>query len=88
MNVHFFAAARAAAGTSSAEVSLEDLKEPTLAALLNYLPTRFTGTTAAGMSLGQVLAQCSFLIDGESSPATASLAGATRVDVLPPFAGG
>ena len=47
------------------------------------------GTTEAGMSLKEVLGRCSFLIDGAGNTAMYSpLAGVTRVDVLPPFAGG
>ncbi len=41
------------------------------------------------MSLKEVLGRCSFLIDGAGNTAMDSpLVGVTRVDVLPPFAGG
>ncbi|HJE11278.1 MAG TPA: MoaD/ThiS family protein, partial [Corynebacterium glutamicum] len=47
-----------------------------------------TETTAAGMTLAQIFDRCTFLIDGRSADSSASLSGASRVDVLPPFAGG
>ena len=71
LTVHYFAAARAAAG------------------VVVQLGKDHTGTTAAGMSLKEVLGRCSFLIDGAGNTVMDSpLAGVTRVDVLPPFAGG
>lgn len=83
VEIHYFAAARAAAG-----VSHELVDAPaTLGELLNELATTHTGTTEAGMSLGEVLERCTFLVDGNAERA-ATLEGATRVDVLPPFAGG
>ena len=61
----------------------------TLGDLVVQLGKDHTGTTAAGMSLKEVLGRCSFLIDGAGNTAMDSpLAGVTRVDVLPPFAGG
>lgn len=88
MDIYFFAAARAAAGISHTSISLDELDSPTLASLLSCLSTHFTGTTATGMSLSQVLERCSFLVDGEASATDTSLVTAQRVDVLPPFAGG
>ncbi len=40
------------------------------------------------MGLGEVLERCTFLVDGKNAERAATLEGATRVDVLPPFAGG
>lgn len=88
MQIHFFAAARAASGTSEVQVSLAELTEPTLRALVAHLSEEFTGKTASGMTLAQVMQQCSFLIDGTRSELDAALADDARVDVLPPFAGG
>ncbi|WKD59474.1 MoaD/ThiS family protein [Corynebacterium caspium] len=86
MQVHYFAAARAAAGTDQ-----EFLDNPpaTLGELLEMLATTHPGTTAAGMHLAEIFKRCSFLIDGmrQNAPET-SLAGVARVDILPPFAGG
>ena len=46
------------------------------------------GTTPSGLTLAQVMEQCSFLVNGARSDAEAPLQDADRVDVLPPFAGG
>lgn len=88
LEIHYFAAARAARG-----VAQETLKpERDLASLLEVLGSRHTGLTAGGMSLSQVFERCSFLVDGRSvareDAATTSLDAVSRVDVLPPFAGG
>lgn len=89
MLVHFFAAARAAAGASTLEVPAEVLAQSdTLGDLLAYLGENISGSTAAGMSFAEVLSQCSFLLDGVASEPTAPLVNAARLDVLPPFAGG
>lgn len=87
VDVHFFAAARDAAGC--AHTSLTDAEVPaTLGDLLQFLASSFTGSTAAGTSMGEVLERCSFLLDGKTSTAESPLNGISRVDVLPPFAGG
>ncbi|WP_448853503.1 MoaD/ThiS family protein [Corynebacterium frankenforstense] len=84
IEVHYFAAARAAAGTA-----LERVEAPgTLSELVARLAAAHSGTTEAGMSLASVLERCSFLVDGARSELSASLDDAARVDVLPPFAGG
>ncbi len=84
VEIHYFAAARAAAG-----VSHEQIAAPaTLGELLDTVAAEHSGTTEAGMSLGEVLDRCTFLVDGKNAERAASLTGATRVDVLPPFAGG
>lgn len=77
MRIHYFAAARAAAGLAEEEVDAF----PTLKLLLEDASARHP-------DLHTILARCSFLVDGHRADATTSLAGATRVDVLPPFAGG
>lgn len=88
MQVRFYAAARAAAGTAEVNVPLEALGAPTVGALTAYLAGQFTGTTHSGLTLGQVMAQCSFLVEGARCDADAPLTDYVRVDVLPPFAGG
>ncbi|AHI21561.1 MoaD/ThiS family protein [Corynebacterium vitaeruminis] len=85
MEIHYFAAARAARGVA---VDKREEEFPTLGALLERLASENAGTTDAGMSLGEVFARCTFLIDGRAAAPEESLEGATRVDVLPPFAGG
>ena len=73
MQIHFFAAARAASGVAETQEKLGEA---------------FTGKTASGMTLAQVMHQCSFLIDGTRSELDTVLTDNARVDVLPPFAGG
>lgn len=85
MEIHYFAAARAAAGTDREQVA--DIPA-TLGELLDARAAAHTGTTDAGMTLGDVFGRCTFLIDGRNSGRTDALSGAARVDVLPPFAGG
>ena len=74
-----FAAARAAAGCSQAQVPAGPVSE-VLRALTDGLPPRFAG----------VLSVSSLVADGERiDPASGShLADGAVVDVLPPFAGG
>ena len=89
MQVHFFAAARAAAGTAQTTVQLQALPAATLQALIDHLGEHHTGTTPSGLNLAQVMEQCSFLVNGQRAERTATLeADDLRVDVLPPFAGG
>lgn len=85
VEIYYFAAARAAAGTDREVV--QDASG-TLGELLSTLAASHAGTTDAGMSLEEVFERCTFLIDGRNSPRETSLLGASRVDVLPPFAGG
>lgn len=93
MRIHYFAAARAAAGTAEEEVGqfatlgllLDD------AALRHPAPAPASSEAAApakGLLLADVLERCTFLVDGRRAERETSLAGAERVDVLPPFAGG
>ncbi|OFT74856.1 molybdopterin synthase sulfur carrier subunit [Corynebacterium sp. HMSC30G07] len=77
MRIHYFAAARAAAGL--AEEDVEAL--PTLELLL-------ADAAARHPDLQPILDRCTILIDGQRATPDASLTGASRVDVLPPFAGG
>jgi len=87
VDVHFFAAARDAAGCTHTSLAHGDVPA-TLGDLLEFLSTTFTGTTGAGTSMVEVLERCSFLLDGKTSTAETPLSGVSRVDVLPPFAGG
>ncbi len=85
MEIHYFAAARAAAGIDRERVA--DVPA-TLGELLDERAATHTGATDAGMTLGEVFDRCTFLIDGRNSTRGQALTGAARVDVLPPFAGG
>ena len=83
VEIHYFAAARAAAG-----VERESVTAATLGELLDDRAAHHRGTTDAGMSLGEIFDRCTFLVDGRNSGRDTPPAGAARVDVLPPFAGG
>lgn len=79
--VRYWAAARAAAGTTS-----DDVEAATLAEALDDVRARH------GERLAAVLSVCAFVVDGEPVGVRAHesvpLTGAELVDVLPPFAGG
>ena len=78
MRVRYFAAAKAALGRASDE--LDGVAD--LAALEAVL-------VASTPSAADVLARCSYLVDGVSTTDRATpLPAGTSVDVLPPFAGG
>jgi len=77
--VHLFAAARAAVGADQVDVS-----GATLADVINQLTSTYP-------SFAAVAPRCSFLVDGlaaHGDPASVPVAPGTRIDVLPPFAGG
>ncbi len=77
VQVHLFAAARAAAGLSVIEVAPGTLGEVLAAAV------------AAAPRLEEVLGRCSVLVEGLAAPDRAQRVDpGARVDVLPPFAGG
>lgn len=79
--LRYWAAARAAAGVAEEQTSAATLSEALLLAR-SVRDDRF----------GQVLGVCSFVVDGDPvgvrDHAEVPLAGASLVDVLPPFAGG
>ncbi|MDP9798557.1 molybdopterin converting factor small subunit [Catenuloplanes nepalensis] len=80
ITIRYFAAARAAAGTSE---EVLDSAAATLEALLAELATRH------GDRLTSVFARASYLVDGAAwRDRTAALPSDPTVDVLPPFAGG
>lgn len=78
VEVHLFAAARAAAGgTSVLSVPAGSLAE-VLARAVKLAP-----------GLGELLPRCSVLVDGLAGhDDVVDVAAGSRVDVLPPFAGG
>lgn len=78
--VRYFAAARAAAGTETEDVTVPS--GTTVQDLIDQLASR-------GPDLGRVLARCSYLCDGLAVRDTGiALETAQTLDVLPPFAGG
>ncbi|GAB3944304.1 MoaD/ThiS family protein [Corynebacterium tapiri] len=84
MEIHYFAAARAAAGCASETVT----PPATLKELLVALAAAHSGTTDSGLSLGEIFHRCTFLADGTRVEREHDLTGVSRIDVLPPFAGG
>lgn len=74
--VRYFAAAQDAAGRES---------EPAKALTLGALRTELV---AAHPALGAILDRCALLVDGARAADDSTLAEASTVDVLPPFAGG
>jgi molybdopterin converting factor small subunit len=77
VEVHLFAAARAAVGESLVTVS-----PGTLGSVLEEIQARYPAFT-------RVRPQCSYLLDEVScSDPAAEVGEGSRVDVLPPFAGG
>ncbi|MDO5719668.1 MAG: MoaD/ThiS family protein [Actinomycetaceae bacterium] len=85
MDIYYYGAARAAAGTAHESV---DQEADTLASLLEDLCSTHTGTTGAGTSFAEVMNICTFLGDGARLDMDTSLADIERIDVMPPFAGG
>lgn len=81
LKVRYFASARAAAGTDSETVTVDD--GATVADVLRVLTQRHAGQFAA------IAEASSLLLDGVAvrSPDT-HIATASELDVLPPFAGG
>jgi molybdopterin synthase sulfur carrier subunit len=78
-DVHFFAAARAAVGTSALQVGGETLAEICDAIEMDH------------PSFAKVRPQCSYLIDAvavHGDPHQVTVPAGARIDVLPPFAGG
>jgi molybdopterin converting factor small subunit len=75
VTVRFFAAARAAAGVSSAEIPAGPIGEG-LSAL------------ALGPAFDEVLAVSTLLCDGRRLDPAEQVSAGQTVDVLPPFAGG
>ncbi|GAA3098452.1 molybdopterin converting factor small subunit [Kribbella aluminosa] len=76
VTIRYFAAARSAAGTSTATAeagSIGDL---------------VTSVSSDRPELARVLSICTFLLDGERADASTKLTKGALVDALPPFAGG
>jgi len=85
VTVRLFAGAAEAFG--SGETELEDV--PDLAALVNDLAALVNELSSDDGEIRRVLGKCSFFVDGEHQrDLKTALADGSRVDVLPPFAGG
>jgi sulfur-carrier protein len=80
ITVRYFAAARAAAGSDSEQLTVRS--GATVGELVDTLGGR-------SRELARVLGRCSFLCDGVAVRDQAQpLRAGTTIDVLPPFAGG
>ncbi|AFH90209.3 MoaD/ThiS family protein [Corynebacterium pseudotuberculosis] len=89
MDVHYFAAARAARGETLDHLDISEHPSVlTLGSLVQLLTRLYGANNAAGMSFAQVLDRSTFLVDGKAADANTLVVDAQRVDVLPPFAGG
>lgn len=76
VTIRYFAAARAAAGESSATAEAASIHD-------------LIGTVSAGRpELARVLGICTFLLDGQRADPSTALHDGAQVDALPPFAGG
>jgi len=81
VQVRYFAAARAAAGTAQETITLTG--RVTIADVLRAV------CDAHGAPLGTVLDRCSYLLDEVAVHGTTTpVADGATLDVLPPFAGG
>ena len=78
VKVNLFAAAKAAAGSTTLTVAAGTLGE-VIGQLVAHSP-----------AMAKVVPQCSFLVDGlvAHSPVDTLVPAGSEVDVLPPFAGG
>jgi len=80
VHLHYWAGARAAAGTASEEVEAATVRQA----------LELAGA-GRGAGFARVVAACSLLVDGLSAhqgDLDALLTGPVQVEVLPPFAGG
>lgn len=80
VTVRYFAGARAAAGTPEEAIGLPP--GATVGGLVETLVGQH------GPDLARVLTACSFLVDEVAGGPERALRDGSRVDVLPPFAGG
>ncbi|GAA1570151.1 MoaD/ThiS family protein [Kribbella hippodromi] len=76
VTIRYFAAARSAAGESSATAEARSIGD--------LVTTVSTGRP----ELARVLSICTFLLDGERADSSTPLTQGALVDALPPFAGG
>jgi molybdopterin synthase sulfur carrier subunit len=76
VTIRYFAAARAAAGESTATADAASVKDLVVT------------VSADRPELARVLGICSFLVDGERVDLDTPLRPGALVDALPPFAGG
>ncbi|KAA9394192.1 MoaD/ThiS family protein [Kocuria coralli] len=90
LTIRFFAAAKAATGKAMEQIDLNQLDgPPTRGSVENLLIEWHPDPPAGEPPLVEVLARCSFLLDGQSCPTPeAEIHDGATLDILPPFAGG
>lgn len=76
VTIRYFAAARSAAGRSTATAEATSIRD------------LVTTVSADRPELARVLSICTFLLNGERADPTTLLFAGAQVDALPPFAGG
>jgi sulfur-carrier protein len=76
VTIRYFAAARSAAGESTATADAASIRE-LIATVSTDRP-----------ELARILNVCTFLLDGERADPTTPLHPGAQIDALPPFAGG
>ncbi|GAA2831339.1 MoaD/ThiS family protein [Kribbella solani] len=76
VTIRYFAAARSAAGESSATAEARSIGD------------LVTTVSVDRPELARVLSICTFLMDGERAESSTPLTQGALVDALPPFAGG
>ncbi|WP_394552377.1 MoaD/ThiS family protein [Agromyces sp. MMS24-JH15] len=87
LEIRYFAAVAAALGTDGEQLAVEPGE--TIDAVLGRLVSRVDPGRAAETRLSELLARCSFIVNGRSTRERGhALAPGDRLDVLPPFAGG
>lgn len=79
VELHYFAAARAALGRSSETLAVPD--GATVGDVVGHL-------TQGAPDAGPVLARCAVLLDGRRAAPSDVVPDGSRIDLLPPFAGG
>lgn len=91
VHVRYFAAAKAAVGAGEETVVLPagSLVRDLVADAVGRAAGRASfELRAPGTDPADVFARCAFLLDGQTVDDSAPLADGSRLDVLPPFAGG
>jgi molybdopterin synthase sulfur carrier subunit len=76
VTIRYFAAARAAAGESSATADAASIRD------------LISTVSADRPELARILGICTFLLDGHRADPSTPLHPGAQVDALPPFAGG
>ncbi|CAM3483692.1 MoaD/ThiS family protein [Isoptericola cucumis] len=85
VELRYFAAARAALGRSTETLALDPGRSVATETTVADVVARLAAATP---SAAPVLARCSVLLDGRRAAPTDVVPAGSRLDLLPPFAGG